>query len=428
MLAGDHINTTEDRAVLHTALRRPAGASPALVVDGQDVDHDVHEVLDAVSAFADRVRSGEWRGVTGKKVTHVVNIGIGGSDLGPVMVYEASQALRGCRHPRRCSSPTSTRPTSRRRPRISTPRRPCSSSRRRPSRRSRPSRTRGWRATGCGRGSRRPARSMAPKRRTHGCRRPPLRRRVDGPRQGRGVRHRPDERVRVLGLGRRPILGRFGDRPVARDRTRPRCLPRAPRRVPRRRRARAHHPARAERAGADGAAQRLVRQLPRCAVARGAPLRAAAQPLPRVPAAAHDGIQRQVRALGRHPGHDRHRRGVLGRARHERPARVLPADPPGHAADPGRLHRLREPGLPAEGRRARRARPVPGELPRADQGARVRQDGRGGRGRGHDRRARRRAHVRGQPPDDVDLRAGADARACSASSSRCTSTSPSPRA
>jgi len=89
MLEGVHINTTEDRAVLHTALRRPADASPALVVDGQEVDHDVHAVLDALSAFADRVRSGEWRGVTGKKVTHVVNIGIGGSDLGPVMVYEA---------------------------------------------------------------------------------------------------------------------------------------------------------------------------------------------------------------------------------------------------------------------------------------------------------------------------------------------------
>ena len=89
MLEGAHINTTEDRAVLHTALRRPADASPALVVDGQEVDHDVHAVLDALSAFADRVRSGEWRGVTGKTVTHVVNIGIGGSDLGPVMVYEA---------------------------------------------------------------------------------------------------------------------------------------------------------------------------------------------------------------------------------------------------------------------------------------------------------------------------------------------------
>ncbi|WP_040166498.1 glucose-6-phosphate isomerase [Microbacterium gorillae] len=89
MLRGDHLNTSEDRAVLHTALRRPKGASPALVVDGQQVDHDVQEVLTNLSAFADRVRSGEWTGVTGKKVTHVVNIGIGGSDLGPVMVFEA---------------------------------------------------------------------------------------------------------------------------------------------------------------------------------------------------------------------------------------------------------------------------------------------------------------------------------------------------
>lgn len=89
MLRGAHLNTSEDRAVLHTALRRPAGAAPALVVDGQQIDHDVHEVLDRLSAFADRVRAGEWRGVTGKKVTTVVNIGIGGSDLGPVMVYEA---------------------------------------------------------------------------------------------------------------------------------------------------------------------------------------------------------------------------------------------------------------------------------------------------------------------------------------------------
>ena len=87
MLAGDRINVTENRAVLHTALRRPQGAP--LVVDGQDVDHDVHEVLARVYAFADQVRSGAWVGVTGKRIETVVNIGIGGSDLGPVMVYEA---------------------------------------------------------------------------------------------------------------------------------------------------------------------------------------------------------------------------------------------------------------------------------------------------------------------------------------------------
>ena len=89
MLAGEHINTTEDRAVLHTALRRPPGATPPLIVDGQDVDHDVQAVLDSMAAFADRIRSGEWKGLTGKRVETVVNIGIGGSDLGPYMVYEA---------------------------------------------------------------------------------------------------------------------------------------------------------------------------------------------------------------------------------------------------------------------------------------------------------------------------------------------------
>jgi glucose-6-phosphate isomerase len=89
MLSGAHLNTTEDRAVLHTALRRPADASPELVVDGQHVDRDVQEVLAAMTVFADRVRSGEWRGITGERVKTVVNIGIGGSDLGPVMVYEA---------------------------------------------------------------------------------------------------------------------------------------------------------------------------------------------------------------------------------------------------------------------------------------------------------------------------------------------------
>ncbi|MGF0118378.1 glucose-6-phosphate isomerase [Promicromonospora sp. Marseille-Q5078] len=89
MFAGEHINATEDRAVLHTALRRAPGTQPPLVVDGQDVDADVQAELDKVSAFADQVRDGSWTGVTGKPVRTVVNIGIGGSDLGPVMVYEA---------------------------------------------------------------------------------------------------------------------------------------------------------------------------------------------------------------------------------------------------------------------------------------------------------------------------------------------------
>ncbi|SDU99750.1 glucose-6-phosphate isomerase [Microlunatus sagamiharensis] len=87
MFAGDRINVTENRSVLHVALRMPR--SESLVVDGTDVVKDVHEVLDKIYAFSDLVRSGEWVGVTGKRIETVVNIGIGGSDLGPVMVYEA---------------------------------------------------------------------------------------------------------------------------------------------------------------------------------------------------------------------------------------------------------------------------------------------------------------------------------------------------
>ncbi|WP_116916097.1 glucose-6-phosphate isomerase [Williamsia muralis] len=87
MFWGEHINTSEDRAVLHTALRLPRDAT--LKVDGQDVVHDVHEVLDAMGEFTDKLRSGEWKGHTGKPIETVVNIGIGGSDLGPVMVYQA---------------------------------------------------------------------------------------------------------------------------------------------------------------------------------------------------------------------------------------------------------------------------------------------------------------------------------------------------
>jgi glucose-6-phosphate isomerase len=89
MLRGEHVNVTEDRAVLHTALRLPSDAT--LEVDGQDVVADVHEVLERVYAFAEKVRSGAWTGVTGRRIETVVNIGIGGSDLGPVMAYEALQ-------------------------------------------------------------------------------------------------------------------------------------------------------------------------------------------------------------------------------------------------------------------------------------------------------------------------------------------------
>jgi len=87
MFGGEHINITEDRAVLHVALRAPVGE--VIETDGADVVPDVHEVLGRMRAFADRIRSGEWKGHTGKPIRNIVNIGIGGSDLGPVMAYEA---------------------------------------------------------------------------------------------------------------------------------------------------------------------------------------------------------------------------------------------------------------------------------------------------------------------------------------------------
>jgi glucose-6-phosphate isomerase len=87
MFRGDKINITENRAVLHVALRAPKGES--IVVDGKDVVPEVHAVLDAMTTFSNRVRSGEWKGHTGKRIRNLVNIGIGGSDLGPVMAYEA---------------------------------------------------------------------------------------------------------------------------------------------------------------------------------------------------------------------------------------------------------------------------------------------------------------------------------------------------
>jgi len=87
MFSGEKINITENRAVLHVALRAPK--SESIVVDGEDVVPAVHAVLDKMAAFADRVRSGAWKGHTGKRIRNVINIGIGGSDLGPVMAYEA---------------------------------------------------------------------------------------------------------------------------------------------------------------------------------------------------------------------------------------------------------------------------------------------------------------------------------------------------
>ena len=210
----------------------------------------VHEVLDRMAEFADRVRSGEWKGHTGKRIRNVVNIGIGGSDLGPVMAYEALRHYARARPDVPLRAPTSTGRTSPRRHGTSTPRRRCSSSRRRRSPR--------WRRSA----TRRTAREwLLDAARRRDCGGEALRRRLDERRGGVELRHRHGQHVRLLGLGRRPLLDGLGDRPVDDDRDRPgrasaRCwrastpwtsIPRGA--------------ARAEPADPAGPARRLVRRL-----------------------------------------------------------------------------------------------------------------------------------------------------------------------
>ena len=221
MFRGEHINVTEDRAVLHTALRLPADAS--LEVDGQDVVADVHEVLERVYAFADRVRSGEWTGVTGERIRTVVNIGIGGSDLGPVMAYEALAAYRQdgleCRFISNIDPTDAATTLAGLDPATTlfivasktfgtletlTNARLCKA----------------WLLDG-----------LALERPDRGGRQA-LRRGLHRARQGGRLRDRPRQRLRLLGLGRRPLLRRLGDRHLARGRDRSRAVRRVPGRLP----------------------------------------------------------------------------------------------------------------------------------------------------------------------------------------------------
>ena len=193
------------------------------------------------------------------------------------------------------------------------------------------------------------------------------------------VRHRPGQHVRVLGLGRRPLLVRLGHRLLAHGGHRSGRLRRHAGRLPRHRPALRHRPARGQHAGHPGHAQRLVRQPLRRRDPRRAALQPAPGPLPRLPAAADHGVERQVGAPGRLPGVGPDRGDLLGRARHQRPARLLPAHPPGHQAHPGRLHRLRR----VHPRARRPAGPAHVQLLRPVQGAGLRPHRRGGGRRGH---------------------------------------------
>ena len=278
--------------------------------------------------FSNRVRSGDWKGHTGKRIRNVVNIGIGGSDLGPVMAYEAlrhySERSMTFRFVSNVDGTRLRRSGPRPRPRGDALHRLVEDVH-----------------DARDDDERRDGARLVPR----GARRGPeggreaLRRGLDERREGLGVRHRHGEHVRLLGLGRRALLDGLGDRPLDDARGRPGELPRAARRLPRDGRALPDGAVRAEPAGPDGAPRHLVHQLLRRPDRRRPALRAVPEALPGLSPAADDGEQRQARHARRDAGRGRHRPGLLGRAGNERPALVLPADPPGDAADPVRLHR-----------------------------------------------------------------------------------------
>ena len=203
-----HQRVREPLGAAHVALRMPRAAS--LIVDGVDVVAEVHEVLDRMAAFADRVRSGEWTGHTGKPIRNVVNIGIGGSDLGPVMAYEALRhysrrelTFRFVSNVDSTDFVEATRDLERRRDAVHRLLQDVHDAR------DDDQRPLGARL-GAGRAGRR------------GGDRQALRGRLHQRREGGGVRDRHRQHVRLLGLGRRPLLDGLGDRPVddARDRAR----------------------------------------------------------------------------------------------------------------------------------------------------------------------------------------------------------------
>ena len=181
----------------------------------------------------------------------------------------------------------------------------------------------------------------------------PFRRGVDAARQGRRIRRRGDAGVRLLGLGRRPLFDLVEHRPAAGDRRRTGALSRIPQRRRRGRRALPRGAAGAQHSAADGARQRVESRRARLRLAGGHSLRPAPGALPRLSPAIADGEQRQERAPRRQPGRARDRADRLGRARHQRPARVLPAAAPGHRDRAARLPRRRQPD------RRRRASPRP---------------------------------------------------------------------
>ena len=328
MFRGEKINITENRAVLHVALRAPR--DQRIFVDGHDVVPDVHAVLDKMSDFARRVRTGEWQGYTGKRIRNVVNIGIGGSDLGPVMAYEAlryytdrDMTFRFVSNVDGTDFAEATRDLDAAETLFIVS--------------SKTFTTQETMTNARTRADRRLPRSRADAA--------IARHFVAVSTNAAAVSDFGIDTANMFGFwdwvgGRYSMDSR--DRPLDDDRHRAGELPSDARRLPRHGRAFPHGAIRQEPAGAHGPAGRLVQQLFRRADRCRAAVRPIPEAFPSLLAAIDDGEQRQ----GRHARWRRDhglpdRPDLLGRARHQRAAFVLPVDPPGHQADPVRLHRLR---------------------------------------------------------------------------------------
>ncbi len=387
MFAGEAINKTEKRSVLHVALR----ALPDEVYrsGGENVVPEVHAVLNRMAAFSDGVRSGTIRGAGGQ-FTDVVNIGIGGSDLGPRMAVKAlspyhdgprvhfvsnvdgadiRDTLAGLQPDRTLFLIASKTFTT-----LETMTNAATA--------------RAWIVDRVGE--------------DHVGR--PFCCHVDSARQGRRIRHLAGPRVRLLGLGRRPLFGLVGDRPVADDRHRAGRLHPLPRRRPGDGRSFPHRAARSQSAGNSRPRWHLASQYLGVSILCGAALRAAAGATACLFPAARYGIGRQAGADGRRNGHGRHRAAGLRRARHQWSARLLSAPPPGDRHHPLRLHgrravrcagRRRPPGPPYR----QLSRPDPG----ADAGAHHRRSAQGDERAGHGGGGHRAARAaQGLPRQSTD--------------------------
>ena len=281
MFRGEKINVTERRAVLHVALRAPK--DERILVDGVDVVPAVHAVLDQMAAFSDRIRSGQWLGHTGKRIRNVVNIGLGGSDLGPVMAYQALRhySQRDLRF-RFVSNVDATDFVEATRDLDAEETLFIISSK--------------------------TFTTLETVTNAHAARAWSLRTLGDERAVGRhfvAVSTNAEEvakfgiesgqHVRLLGLGRRPLFDGFRDRAVDDDRHRPGAFPRDARGLPRDGRAFPHRALRAQPAGAHGIALRLVQQLLRRANGGRAAVRSISRTAAGLPAATDDGEQRQAR-------------------------------------------------------------------------------------------------------------------------------------